>query len=376
MVGNSIKGKPHLAVQLEHLMENEVVIQVLDAMNIFAIIVNHEREVIYGNQFFLNAIGLTKEAIIGMRPGDLLKCKNSTDSSKGCGYGHNCQDCKFKNLIVKVINEGVPKEELISLVSVLSQMEVSSNFYEKVTPISLSNNPYYLIALVDRGAEVERNNLQRVFFHDILNTAGSLYNIIQLIKLDNMVVNPVDLEMITLYIQNIIDEIRYHQNVSKAESSELLVTYEGFDIVKMIQDIIYVFKKDEQFQNIPIVFEPNPTSEIIYSDKVLLRRILTNLIKNALEANENLQSVTVTISYEHGRAMISVHNKEVVPEEVKRDIFIKGNSSKGNGRGFGVYGSKLMLNKYLKGDLLFESTPKKGTTFSIVFTNNIHGKKI
>jgi len=47
-------------------------------------------------------------------------------------------------------------------------------------------------------------------------------------------------------------------------------------------------------------------------------------------------------------------------------LFGKGTSTKGKGRGFGTYGSKLLLNKYLNGDLNFYSKEYIGTEFTIL----------
>jgi len=127
--------------------------------------------------------------------------------------------------------------------------------------------------------------------------------------------------------------------------------------------VIIQMQKDGRYHQIPIEFEAKDDGNMIKTDRTLLRRIIVNLIKNALEANEQEHMINIQIEKEQDNYRLSVHNLETISIEKQRDIFRKGFSSKGKGRGMGVYGSKLLLNKYLHGELSFTSSEEAGTTF-------------
>ncbi len=104
---------------------------------------------------------------------------------------------------------------------------------------------------------------------------------------------------------------------------------------------------------------------MIRADDVILGRILGNLIKNALEASQKGQSVSVTYSND-GSPAFSVHNDTAMSEEARLQMFQRSFSTKeGRGRGIGSYSVKLLTERYLKGAVTFESNPGEGTTFTI-----------
>jgi signal transduction histidine kinase len=99
------------------------------------------------------------------------------------------------------------------------------------------------------------------------------------------------------------------------------------------------------------------------SDPALLSRVLTNLVKNALEASAVGEIVTLTCRSWGEFVEFSVHNPSVMPPEVRRQIFQRSFSTKGAGRGLGTYSVKLLTERYLGGTVDFDSVEGEGTTF-------------
>jgi signal transduction histidine kinase len=104
---------------------------------------------------------------------------------------------------------------------------------------------------------------------------------------------------------------------------------------------------------------------MINADETLLSRVLGNMLKNALEASNPGEEVSVGVSEEAGRAVFSVNNPAVMPKEVKLQVFNRSFSTKGTGRGLGTYSIKLIGERYLKGETGFTSEPGVGTTFTL-----------
>lgn len=355
-----------LVSQHEKIIGNNSLIQALNGMNIFVILLNDRREIIFMNSELCEALRLSREDVLGLRPGELLKCKYSERSALGCGYADECALCEAKNMVVDVIhNHGQIKKD-VSIVSEIQGIEVTSNFEESATRIEIGDEAYYLVAFVDRSSEVDRANLQRIFYHDILNTASSVYNVIHLLKLENEKFrNDEDIEQIQGYIMNIMDEIEFHRSITFAEKNDLQIEFHEVNLNKMLTDTISAMKSDQRFYPIPIEYLESDQAAIIHSEPVLLRRIVMNILKNALEANRNHSTITVYMERKDTGLVLCIRNEEVMSIETQRFIFEKGYSSKGKGRGIGTYGSKLLLEKYLGGQLTFESNEKVGTIFRI-----------
>ena len=101
------------------------------------------------------------------------------------------------------------------------------------------------------------------------------------------------------------------------------------------------------------------------ADPTLLGRVISNLVKNALEATEEGGSVLLGCNQAGSRISFSVHNDSFIPEDAELQIFQRSFTTKGDGRGLGTYGARLLTERYLKGEIRFESLPESGTTFTV-----------
>ena len=104
---------------------------------------------------------------------------------------------------------------------------------------------------------------------------------------------------------------------------------------------------------------------IFESDPTLLSRVLTNMIKNALEASDHEHPVRVGVNRSDSTLRFWVHNQETIPREIQHQIFERSFSSKGQGRGLGTFSMKLLGETYLGGKVDFHSDEQLGTTFMI-----------
>ena len=99
---------------------------------------------------------------------------------------------------------------------------------------------------------------------------------------------------------------------------------------------------------------------------MLLRRVLGNLTKNALEATPEGGTITLAVQADDDTVQFSVNNPTVMPEEVKKQVFQRSFSTKGgSGRGVGTYSVKLLTERYLGGAVTFTSESPAGTTIAV-----------
>ncbi len=91
--------------------------------------------------------------------------------------------------------------------------------------------------------------------------------------------------------------------------------------------------------------------DIIFSaDPVLLRRVMINLTKNALEACKEGEVVALGFEPSSQDAIaLYVHNPGVMSRSVQLQLFQRSFSTKDASRGLGTYSIKLLTEQYLKG---------------------------
>lgn len=172
-------------------------------------------------------------------------------------------------------------------------------------------------------------------------------------------------EMARQVADDLIDQIRAQRDLAAAERGDLKAEPQGLDAGELLQELrsAYVKHPAAEGKHIAAPAIVGPTG--IVSDPVLLRRVLGNLLKNALEASA--AGETVTLAFTNDREpTFRVHNEAVMPESVRLQLFQRSFSTKGGtGRGVGTYSVKLLTETYLHGRVSFDSSPGAGTTFVI-----------
>jgi len=164
---------------------------------------------------------------------------------------------------------------------------------------------------------------------------------------------------------HLISEITLQQQISAAENGELELNYLSVDSLEILKQISDLYKKHELSINKNILLDSSSEKFIFETDTLLLKRIVGNMLKNALEASFSGSSVTLSVKQQGNSPIFSVHNENFIEQKAQKQLFKRSYSTKGIGRGLGTYSMKLFGEKYLKGSIWFESTSEKGTTFFI-----------
>ncbi len=118
-------------------------------------------------------------------------------------------------------------------------------------------------------------------------------------------------------------------------------------------------------KNIQTSYKIDTDANIINSDYVLLKRILMNLIFNAIQAMPEGGNLSINARKELKNILILVQDTGVgIPEDVKPNIFKPMFTTKSKGQGFGLVVVK-RLTETLGGTVSFESDLGEGAKFII-----------
>lgn len=228
----------------------------------------------------------------------------------------------------------------------------------------MQNTLFDVFIAVDISNEKRRSALERIFFHDIMNTASGIYSVAQILE-------EVDFDEFARFKGNItrlsvrlIDEINSQRDLLKAENNELSTHLETVNTRTILEDLAELYSKHDLAKNKYLKIDPCTQSADMTTDGVLLSRVLGNLVKNALEASDAGQSVTLSCCVNSGTVSFYVHNSTYIIPEIQLQIFQRSFSTKGTGRGLGTYSIRLLTERYLKGRVSFTSSKNEGTLFT------------
>src|SRR5664279_1839638 len=114
------------------------------------------------------------------------------------------------------------------------------------TPIQLSGNPFYVLVLQDISDEKRRSALERIFFHDLLNTVGGLNGLLTILK-DGTAPGE-ERELINLSEEasrDILDEILLHRQIRAAEMGDLQIKIETVNSLDFLSSAVGKIKLHE-----------------------------------------------------------------------------------------------------------------------------------
>jgi signal transduction histidine kinase len=234
------------------------------------------------------------------------------------------------------------------------------------TPVNLAGHTFYALLLQDISSEKRRLALERIFFHDLLNCTTGLNGMLSLLKEGSAPGSEKHLvEMSEQASRDIIEEIQLHRHILAAENGDLKINIETVNSRKLIDDAITKTGFHEAGKDKKIFVADNSCDTDLQTDRLILQRVLINLLKNALEASLEGGNVLAGAEDSGISVKFSVKNDQVMPRVVQLQLFQRSFSTKGKGRGLGTYSIKMLTENYLKGKVTFISEPGTGTVFTV-----------
>ncbi len=353
-------------IEADHkmILKSEFITQFAEATNTFFLILNENRQVVYGNKFLLDLLKLKKGEVIGKRVGEMLHCINSNKNQTGCGTHGFCKQCGAMKAIVSAL-KGKASSNECRIFSVEDKQVTAYDLEVKATNFKYEGRNYILFSANDVSDKRRREVLEKIFFHDILNSAGGVNGLSGLLvsEIENNSAEALKTaEMVHNSSNRLIKEIQSQKLLMSAEMNNLNVNEVQLSSKEFMTSVINLIKENDAVQSCEVVL--SETDNIIfYSDLALLQRVLVNMIKNAAEASKPGQIVSVKAEDKSDKILFSVHNETWMPENVKTQIFQRSFSTKGASRGIGTYSMKLFGETYLGGRVFFVSEENIGTTF-------------
>ncbi len=339
----------------------------LDALPYVAVILDKNRQIVYSNSRFITMLNVESfDIIISLRPGEAVNCVHSKEMYAGCGTAESCRYCGAVNAILETQKTGNPAIHECRIHSDMQGQFVTFDLEVSTSPFILDDEQFIVMTLKDISDEKRRKILERIFFHDVLNSAGIVSGFLSILKDEDDPAQMKEYAGIALNSnERLIEEILAQKQLVAAENNELIPEPRNVSSLNMLNQLITQMKQHIVAENKNIILSESSENITFTIDPVILRRILINLVKNALEATEQHNNVIVGCELKQNEIIFFVNNNTALSREIQLQIFKRSFSTKGADRGIGTYSVKLLTEKYLKGKVWFESNQHNGTTFFV-----------
>lgn len=338
--------------------------ELIDALPYIVLILNENRQILFSNEALIRQIKVKDfQEFLGKAPGEVLKCVNSKSNKAGCGTSERCRFCGSVNSILTCLKDDRLVTDEFRMIAENDGTEVAYDYMVTSCPFRWKDERFLIFTLTDISIKNRYRMLERIFFHDILNTAGNIKGLSELILLTK---DPGKKDQFLKTIGNlsleIVEEIEAQKQLSAAESGEIILKDAVIHSMEILETVARQF---ENYSKKKCFIKIDEESENISfsADRSLVSRIIKNMVINALEASLDNETIILLSKHIDYTLSFEVKNPSYISRNVQMQLFKRSFSTKGLDRGLGTYSMKLLGERYLKGKVYFTSSEDRGTSF-------------
>ena len=225
----------------------------------------------------------------------------------------------------------------------------------------------------EKELNIMKTRFMSMISHEFRTPLTVIVSSSDIMKLESENDNPEKIQKQSLKIRNsvkqmtsLIDDVIAFNNT---ESSTYILRIDEIEICNLIQEIISEQKLTYK-SSVIVDFDSNVNPLNMYSDKRILRHILSNLIGNAVKYTPFDKNISVNIIKKQNIIYIQISDQGIgIPPTDMENIwepFFRGSNIRNiSGTGFGLYIVKDFVTK-LGGEINITSKINEGTTVSLI----------
>lgn len=176
-----------------------------------------------------------------MCPGDLLKCANAIEETKGCGFHKNCATCQLRNMLKKSLRT---KTRLTADSDMLVDNDCIFSVHVISTPFIHEGKTYAAVILVNKTDQYREFMMERIFFHDLINLTGALNGLLECAEFED----PKEIIKMTKSIsKQLSSEIAAQRDLVYAKNGKLepnISHFKANSVVQFIKDSLCPIAKE------------------------------------------------------------------------------------------------------------------------------------
>ncbi len=331
-VGVDISNRKHAEEELQKLW------RAVENAPVSVVITNTQGIIEYVNPFFCTSTGYSAGEVLGDKPGLL----NSGH------HPHSFYTDMWKTLAAGKTWQG----------DICNRKKNGGLFWESasISPVFGENGKvtHYVAVKEDITARKELDNLREdvelIARHDLKGPLNGILGVPPLLlEAPNITEEQRDyLRLMQDSGHKMLDMINLSLTLYQIERGAYAHQAESFDILRLARQIMndqkafakaHMIELDLAFKG----FSTTPDKVLVNGESLLTYSIVSNLLKNALEASPRGETVTLSLKQKPLTLDLEIHNQGTVPHTLRETFFEKfATSGKSRGTGLGTYSAKLL----------------------------------
>lgn len=158
-------------------------------------------------------------------------------------------------------------------------------------------------------------------------------------------------------------------NVSRLQTGKFMLELHPYDIAKLIDEEVKSLQRVAELRNMKLDFVNKAGQLVLLIDENKIRQVVMNFIDNALFYSHDDSTIIVELAKKDDTVELRVKDTGIgVPKGEQSQLFTKfyrasnARKQRPDGTGVGIFLAKKVITEH-GGDVLFESTEGKGSTF-------------
>ncbi len=225
---------------------------------------------------------------------------------------------------------------------------------------------------ISQQVELEqmREDLTAMLFHDLQSPLGNVISSLELMRYeidDEIILSMLDIA--SRSSQRLQTLIRSLLDINQLEAGHPVRTQEKVTVESLFEFVWEVEQPNLERRNINFVRDVSPNLPVLYIDEDMIRRVLINLVDNAMKHSRTSQQITLIARQEEDKIVLSVADQGVgIPLEFRSKIFEKFQRVKketsSKGLGLGLAFCRLAVEAH-GGKIWVDDAPEGGARFNL-----------
>lgn len=216
--------------------------------------------------------------------------------------------------------------------------------------------------------EQMREDLTAMLFHDLQSPLGNVISSLELMRSeieDALLLSMLDIA--SRSSQRLQTLVRSLLDINQLEAGHPVRTQEAVTIQALFDYVWEVEQPNLERRHIDLVYDIAPNLPQLYVDEDMIKRVLINLIDNAMKHSRTSQKITLTARLQDNMMLVAVEDEGVgIPAEFRHKIFEKFQRVKketsSKGLGLGLAFCRLAVEAH-GGRIWVDDAPNGGAQF-------------